>query len=760
MNLPFLKQSSPEKQFFLSLLVKPFKVGAILFEEVDGKLAILANHEVAVAEDANEVSSEELLKASDEAISFVEKSLPEGASVDKTIFSLPYDWITNAKIKPEHLDRLKTVCQSLELVPIGYLTSIEAIIHSLEVKEGAPVSAIFIEVTNSYIFEYLVLAGKILETGKEEISESIVEACEKLFKKMESNSLPAKIILLNYVGAEVQQQELLSHRWSQGIPFMHVPQVVNLESGFENEAVVNGVAKQMELEVSLNGAEVKNAEDMQNNEVKEIEPEEQKASLTEASGEEFGFAKEGAASAPQGGATDEPEKVKQKDEADIATEGAASAPQGGATDEPEEEPNVKYFKNDEGPVDLDNNRTSLSVGGILSSAKNFRIPHLPALPIVGVGSKNKLIIGAVVVVIFILALSFLYYYFILGVNITIFADKKAVEKTANVTFSKNATDDHSIKLEIASVEVKGDDTKNSTGTKETGDRAKGSITIYNKTEDKKTFNKGTILVGPNNLEFELQDDVNVASTSPFSTSLSSISGKVQAAKFGKEYNLPSNSNFTVKGFQASDFIGKNSDTTSGGTSKTTTVVSKKDLDDLLSEVSDNLSKAALSKAASSKKSEESIFPKILSSEVVDKKYTKKEGDEAGSVGVSATIKFNTGKYIARDVQNYIERLSKGDVPGTYVLQQGDSKVDITNIQVGKDGDSVVAVLKINAVYTPEIDASKLAQAFRGKTRSAVEKQIKNITGVTDVFISFRRRIPIFPIILPFNGSNIKVEIKN
>lgn len=746
MQVPFLSKNEPSKNFFLSLLIKPFKVGAILFEEVNDKLVILANHEVVMLEDTSEISSEELLKASDEVISFVEKSLPEGASVEKTIFSLPYDWIINAKIRSEYLDRLKTICSSLELTPIGYLTLIEAIIHSLETKEGAPVSAIFIEVADSHIYSYLVRAGKILETGKEEAAENIIESCEKLFKKIESESLPAKIVLLNYDGVQVQQQELLSHKWSSGIPFLHVPQVTTLEPGFENEAIVNGVAQQMELKVL---SRVRTSE----NEESETEV------LEQANAEDFGFIREGEKpeATPQ-------QEAEQAENVEIFTESTAENSKE-KIDKSEakivaEEPNVKYFKDDEGLSDEDGSQSEGSHTKFPIVLRNFKIPHMPALQVRALQSKNKLMIGIVGAVIFILALSLIYYYFILGVNITIFADKKAVEKTANVTFSKNANDDHTVKLEIVEEEVKGDETKNSTGTKETGDRAKGAITIYNKTEDKKIFSKGTILAGSNNLEFELQDEVSIASTSPFSTSLSNTSGKVQAAKFGKEYNLPSNSNFTIKGFAASDFIGKNSDAITGGTSKIITVVSKKDLDDLLSEVSEKLSRDALSKAASQIKSEESIFPKVLSLEVKEKKFTKKEGDEAGSVGVSATIKFNTGKYVARDVLNYIKSLSKGDVPGTYVLQQGNSKVDITNIQIGKDGESAAAVLKISAVYTPEINAAKLAQAFKGKTRSAVEKQIKNITGVTDVFISFSRRIPIFPVILPFNSRNIRIEIKN
>lgn len=46
MQFPFLKSKEPQKNFFISLLIKPFKIGAILFEEINSKLFILSTHEL------------------------------------------------------------------------------------------------------------------------------------------------------------------------------------------------------------------------------------------------------------------------------------------------------------------------------------------------------------------------------------------------------------------------------------------------------------------------------------------------------------------------------------------------------------------------------------------------------------------------------------------------------------------------------------------------------------------------------------------
>lgn len=226
-------------------------MGAILFEEINDKLFILATSETETAKDTDELSVEGLIHGADRVITSVESSLPAGGTVEKTIFSVPFDWIEEGKIKPEYLEKLKKLCQDLSLTPVGYLTSVEAVIHLIERNEGAPVSAIFLETGRDTAYAYVVRAGKILEFLSQDIAQgSLISAVETLFKQIESvDVLPSKIILANYDGSESLQQQFLSHKWPKDIPFLHLPQVVVLEKGFENEAVINGVASQMDLEV-------------------------------------------------------------------------------------------------------------------------------------------------------------------------------------------------------------------------------------------------------------------------------------------------------------------------------------------------------------------------------------------------------------------------------------------------------------------------------------------------------------------------------
>ncbi len=211
---------------------------------------------------------------------------------------------------------------------------------------------------------------------------------------------------------------------------------------------------------------------------------------------------------------------------------------------------------------------------------------------------------------------------------------------------------------------------------------------------------------------------------------------------------------------ATSFIVKNTDAITGGTKKETTVVSGDDLENLLTLVVEKLEKEAVSLVRKSAGSDEEIFPKALSYVVSEKKYTKKENEEAGSIGIKAVIEFSLGKYKKAEVQGVVESISRGAIPGTYALEEGESKVDIINIKIDQKNKSANAKLSVNAIYTPKIDNLKLAEALAGKSEAVARKQIEDISGVTEVVINFRNQLPLFPLTLPQNRRNISIEVKN
>lgn len=726
-NIPFLNKKEEIKEYFLALLVKPFSVGAILFEEVDSKLLILSTNEVKQSKEVDSISAEDLVVASDKVISFVESSLPQNSKLEKTIFSVPHSWVVEGKIQQEYLSKFKKTCVELGLVPMGFIVSIEAIVNFLKQKEGAPVSAIFIEVASSTIFVYLVRSGKIIEVKKGKIENNLVSSAENLLKEIEKvDVLPPKIILLDHEDVDNVQQEFLSHQWSKDIPFLHLPQVVVLEKGFENEAIINGVANQMGFEVLQDIKAPHEQPGVQGDILEEVE-----------NGEEFGFFKE----------------------KDVAHEPVVEQQEETVDDEIAVTPKIGYFKEEDGMVESEKKLPSIKIPAIFLNLSKNIFGRFGRISFRGMKMKTNIIGIAAAAIVLIIGFIFVYYNFILKANVIIFADQKNIEKNEKVTFSVDSQDPATIKLSIDSQEVSGDVSKEATGKKETGDKAKGEVVVYNKTDAAKTFKKGTVIIGTNDLEFVLTEDIAIASTSAFSTTLTSSKVKVEASKFGKEYNLPSSTNFTVKSFSTSDFIAKNNDAFSGGTKKETKVVSQKDLDDLLSSATSDLEKKALENARG-KAGEGNVFlTTALSSEIVEKKYNKKEGDEAEKIGLSAKIKYQLGSYNKNDLNKTVEALTKSEVPEGYALQNDKSNIEVKNIKVAKDS-SAVGELSINAVYAPGISTESLIKTLKGKSAGSVKKDLEKIKGISEVQIEFKGKLPLLPSFLPLNTKNISVEKKS
>ena len=753
MNLPFLKTNKgPEKGYFFALLIKPFTVGAILFEEEHGALVILSSKEINSDKEVDKLSAEELLVLSDKAISSVEPSSPSDVTVEKTIFSVPYNWVEEGKIKHDYLAKLKKLCEDLGLVPMGYLMSIEAIVHQLQRKEGAPISAIFVEAYESKIFLYLVKGGKINKFLESDIEEGAIATTEKLLKSIDDvDVFPSKIVLLNHEGEANTQQEFLSHTWPAEIPFLHLPQVVTLEDGVENEATINGVASQMDLEVSGKTRAV--ADTPESSETNPSPP------STDTS-EDFGFRKE---------------KDLNEMETPEKEEDLGSGDNVEVIDEPSEipinnsqDPKIAYFqKDDEEPrVTQENTNENITdepksspLAFILSLGAILKIPKLPTPNLNGIlggGMKFKLIGIIVILVIIGIAFSYSYYNFILKADISVFADQKTIDDNLDAKFAVGGGKD-AIEIQTIDQEISGDDNKDATGSIETGEKAKGEVTISSSLNSKQTIDAGTVLTA-GGLKFTLDSDVEIASSSGV-TDIKSAKGKVTASDIGKEYNLPSGTKFAVENYSSSSLEAKNDSAFAGGTKEEKTVVAQSDLDDLLAQITDKLEKDALSKAAESVGSGEEVLANALSSEVVKHEFNHKAKDEADSVSVTATVKYTIGKYNKESLARSVAELSNTKIPDNYAFDDNDSTIDISNLKTNSDGNSASAKLSVNAIFTPKIDSSEISKKIVGKSENFAIEEIKKIDGVGDVNIRFKNALPMFPKIIPNNVSNISIELK-
>ena len=737
--LSALRKTKVERSFFLALLLKPYQVGAILFEQAKSSLVILSTREEQLETTLDEQDEEGLLDRSDAAVSFIEGGLPQGEQVNKTIISLPYAWQEEGKIKKEHQAILKKICHDLQLTPIGFIVSIEAIVHSLQEKEGAPVNAVFVEVSKDKVFVYLVRNGKILEAKSSTVkTNDVVIGVEQLLSEAEHfDVLPARIILLDHENADSVVQEFLSHNWKKGLSFLHLPQVIVLEKGFENEAIINGVASQMGFEV---------ASSVQNNLVSDEN--EDVPPVKTATPEEFGFVREADVAVEN---IQEEEKEIQADEKKhtkvIIKEGEREF-----EDLSDDQPKVA--------INTDEKQGGSSLAGVFGLLNFSKLGMMVPSILKKMGAKT---IGVIILIVFILiAFLYLYYTSITSAEVVVFADKKSFERSEDIVFSQDdptSAKDGIFHVDAINITVDGQEKKSTSGKKETGEKAKGEIVVYNKTDKPKTFPKGTVATSSNNLDYLTLDEIKIASTSSFSTTFSNAKTKLEASEFGKEYNLPSGTNFTVDNQSSGNYFAKNDSAFSGGTKTEIRVVSVKDMDSLEATIEKNLEKRAREKLNEQIDDQTEVIPQKLSVKFVEKKFNKKEGDEVKEIVLSASLDFKFGTYKNSELEAIVDELSSDDVPDEYQLNDEKSDIKITNIEVDKQG-KVSGVLKINAIYMPQIEGMNLNDKLVGKSTAEAIKTLKEIKGVSDVTIVFKRKYPILPELLPFNKKNITIIIKS
>ncbi|MDP3726748.1 MAG: baseplate J/gp47 family protein, partial [bacterium] len=597
MNLPFFSffGKKEKKQYFLTLLLYEEKVTALVFEEFLGKIKILGRREEYFDTSSEEATLDEWLEVLDKAISTAENAISSNIETQKTLFGIQKNWTEDSKIKKEHLVKLKKITDTLGLLPIGFLIIPEAIAHLLKEEEGAPVSAILVEVDKKNIFVSILRAGRLLETKKTRIEDSVSQTVDRILHHFTSYEvLPSRIIIFDGKDNEKLSQEFIAHSWSKSLPFLHVPQITVLSTDFDTKAVIFGAATQMGFEVLEKEKEVE----------KDSKEEAPAISEKEALTSDFGFL-EGQ---------------------DIVLSSRKETPP------PQEQPIAS-------PIDTAQESKSrfLTVRDFALSLVKDAVSFLARLPIPSIPRGRKIILIPPLIIGFFLFLLLLY---IFGLRSTIILtlDPKIIEQDQEVVFSTVSKTDavkQTVSAEFVSTSQDGSVTVPATGKKEVGDKAKGKITILSSIAKEQTFAQGTVVTSSNSLAFTLNESVKVASSSGLSD-LKSVQVEVTAKDIGKEYNLPSGTKFTVGSFESSEVEAKNDVAFSGGTKKEVTVVSKDDINKLTEEIIKNLTEKAKDETARKISSEKSVLPIFLSTTLTKKDFSKDAGDEASSLTLKAT----------------------------------------------------------------------------------------------------------------------------
>lgn len=741
LSLPFFHKKKETSVYYLALLLTSEKVSAVILEESLGKLKITNKQHQFFTENIEDLSMEELINAVDKAISQAEEILPPDIEIRKTVFGVKEGWVEEGskKIKKNYLQKLKKICDSLDLSPIGFMVVSEAISSLMQQEEGAPLSAIFIELGKKIVTLTLYRGGNNIQTIDGPVDGTYASTVDMLLKRFVIEVLPARIILYDTEINEGLIQQFISHQWGKSLPFLHMPQISVLPSGFDGRAVAFGAATQMGFEVldpvsseikTYNSSEEKKLTPASTNEARETV-----ASGTDSSsipvvnfgfilGEDIG---EQASPAPiYISPIEEPKQITNEPQDEIVRERNNSAPK------------------------KKNIFSSIRLPGINLSSFTFKGPKIPLIILVILLLAGSIIGGV-------------YYLYFNKVNATVFITltPKKITEERDVIFTVDNPQDFSNNVLGAKTIIStldGDMTAGATGKKDVGDKAKGTVIIYSKLPQSKTFSSGTVITF-NGHEFILDKDVAVASSSgDASDEPSKVSVPVTAKDIGSDSNLPSGVKFAVAGFDLSDVVARNDNAFSGGSKKTVTVVSKDDLAKLKTELIKNLEVKASRELAKQVRQDSVVLPIVLSANVEKTKYDKNADDEAKAVKLIASISFTGLSYQETEIKKYAKEILEKNYPED-ILDENNITIKIKDAEQ-KNQKEVTASLIINASLLPKINNQEISKQLSGKSGKEVEVFLSHIPQIERSEIRYTPNISFFSKLFPRLPNHITVNVSS
>ncbi len=817
MKLPFLGSFGKKevKNYYLALLLQDEKIGAVILEEIEGRIHVVASAEEHFSTSLEKASFEEWLNNIDKAVSLAENNLPEEIQTEKTVFGVKQDWVEDGKIKKEYLIKLKKVCDELELKPIGFLVFTEAIVHLLQQEEGAPVSAILVEVGKKFLTISLIRAGRIVQTQLTPMEEKITIDVDKALKHFETEILPARIILYDSENNEKLSQSFISHSWSKSLPFLHVPQITVLPVNFDTKGVLYGTATQLGFEVfgeqaipsrtigtkkaaleeeeAANGGPEENKlveekekeleepqeqgpepaeeptdvtllDEIEEEEVKDQEKVEKTGPLETVNSEYFGF-------------------VENKDIVDIEGKNFPKPKKENADGKVFEEipQDVKNEETDfEKPTGEIGTQSALLFQGI-KKGFNSALKSTPKIK-AGLsavfspfskffrkkrqGPENrrptplKTIIALLVILVGITGIILLYV-FAISAQVNIAVTPMVTQDTSPVTFAVDGQsnfDNNQIAAKTISQNEDGNLSQDTTGTKQVGTQAKGQVTIFSRLTSTTTLKKGTVITASNDLEFTLDSDTQVASFSGDTTdpSITVANVSVTAKDIGPEYNIPSGTKFNIDGLDKTDVSAKNDNPFTGGTKKDISIVSQDDVDKLTSTLTKNLESQAQNDMKKTLSGTQELLPFFAQEDVVKKTLTNNVGDEAKSVSLDATVSYEGVIVDKNDLISFAKQVLKDKI--TQDADMENSKLETALTDTKQDKDTISGTLAIKASILPKIDKNQIGSDISGKSFAEAQSLIKNIPQVSGVVIQLQPNLPFLPKILPRISDHINIKI--
>ena len=285
------------------------------------------------------------------------------------------------------------------------------------------------------------------------------------------------------------------------------------------------------------------------------------------------------------------------------------------------------------------------------------------------------------------------------------------------------------------------------------------MTIYNSNDSRKQLNAGTTIVSSNKLEYVLDKDVAIASASGdifTGTKPGTAQVAVTAKNIGPDYNLPSNTTFTVTG--AANMAAKNDSAFSGGSKKQVTVVSKKDTEKLLSDLPKSLTEKAKQELANKVEGDTQLLPGFTDTSIATRKFDKEVDQEVRTVSLKGKVTFEALTYKKKDLSDFVTTILKNKYSEELQISGKGIETSIKDTDANDEGE-IAATVAIKANLLPAIQLDDIKKNLAGKSKSDAVKYLNSIPQISQSTITFSPPVPFIPQYIPKASDHVTVEVK-
>ena len=347
---------------------------------------------------------------------------------------------------------------------------------------------------------------------------------------------------------------------------------------------------------------------------------------------------------------------------------------------------------------------------------------------------------------------------------------KLLEIKASVDIESVAAETQQIPAFKVNVSVTDSQTIPTTGKKETGEKAEGKVTLFNKTNENIKIKKGTVikLISTNDesWKYETTSEVDVSAQSEIKDDAGTVIGteygkkdvEILAIAYGDKYNQKDGQNFEINGFDTDKLVAENTDKIDGGSAKEVNVVAQTDIDSLKRTLNEFM-QTKVAEAMQKKVVEGQTFHESsVDFTVVSGDYDKKLDDEADELTLTMVMGGSGLAYSQADLDALISELIKTIVPAEYDIDEDKPDYEVAATKSKTDENVIDLQVKLRSYITPKLNESKIKNDLTGMKIDEAQDYLNSLNNIKGFEIILSPKLP--PIIqtLPHQKSNIKIEI--